>query len=292
VEKAYYLRSSDAGTSANSPHTDMAKRLREDSTSSTDDEFKNDAPPRSRSHSVEADGHTPKYASLEPEESTSTAMRCLLPPHKPVNFKTYQEYEAHYQQAHTNRCKSCRKNFPTAHFLDLHLAEHHDPIIASKRDAGEKTYACFVEGCDKVCSEWKKRRSHLVDKHGFPKNYDFLVVDHGIDGRRSMLRPGVDADGHRKSSRERARSGSATTEATQTTEATSVGESSPSKAEDAVEKGVEIEGKKSEADGGKTANASKDVGIDELTSEMSTLKMVPRTVTFGKRKGRSGFAKS
>jgi hypothetical protein len=219
-------------------------------------------------------------------------MRCLLPPHKPLKFNTYQEYEAHYQQAHTNRCKSCRKNFPTALFVDLHLAEHHDPIIASKRDAGEKTYACFVEGCDKVCGEWKKRRSHLVDKHGFPKNYDFLVVDHGIDGRRSMLRPGVDVDGHRKSSRERARSGSSATEATQTTEATSVGEGSPSKAEDGVEKRLNAEETKSEADGRKGARASKDVGIDELTSEMSTLKMVPRSVTFGKRKGRSGFAKS
>ena len=270
----------------------MAKRLREVSASSTDDEPKNDAPPRSRSQSVEADGHTPKYASLEPEESKSTAMRCLLPPHKPLNFNAYQEYEAHYQQAHTNRCKACRRNFPTAHLLDLHLAERHDPILASKRDAGEKTYACFVERCDKVCSEWKKRRSHLVDKHGFPKNYDFLVVDHGIDGRRSMLRPGIDADGHRKSSRERARSGSSATEATQTTEATSVGEVSPPKAEDAVKIELEIEGKKSEADGGKASGASKDVSIDELTSEMSTLKMVPRSVTFGKRKGRSGFAKS
>jgi hypothetical protein len=219
-------------------------------------------------------------------------MRCLLPPHKPLKFNTYQEYEAHYQQAHTNRCKSCRKNFPTALFLDLHLAEHHDPIIASKRDAGEKTYACFVEGCDKVCGEWKKRRSHLVDKHGFPKNYDFLVVDHGIDGRRSMLRPGVDADGHRKSSRERARSGSSATEVTQTTEATSVGEGSASKPEDGLEKPLDTKETTDEAEGGQGASASKDVGIDELTSEMSTLKMVPRSVTFGKRKGRSGFAKS
>ena len=33
---------------------------------------------------------------------------------------------------------------------------------------------------------------HLVDKHFFPKNYDFFVVNDGVDPRRtgSMLRPG------------------------------------------------------------------------------------------------------
>jgi hypothetical protein len=212
-----------------------------------------------------------------------------------LKFNTYQEYETHYQQNHTNRCKSCRKNFPTAHFLELHLAEHHDPIVAAKRDAGEKTYACFVEGCDKVCSEWKKRRSHLVDKHGFPKNYDFLVVDHGVDGRRSMLRPGVDLDGHRKSSRERARSESSATEGTQTTEATSIGEEAAPRTQDPRKTVPTSTAESSETlktEQNECSTSRKDVSMDELTSDMSTLKMVPRSVTFGKRKGRSGFSKS
>ena len=55
---------------------------------------------------------------------------------------------------------------------------------------------------------------------------------------------------------------------------------------------MKSEGKKSEVEVGKAGGARKDVGMDELTSGMSTLKMVPRSVTFGKRKGRSGFAKS
>lgn len=273
----------------------MAKRLRDENVSSNEDEQDGRASSSPRPESLETDAHTPKYASLEPERSTSTAMRCLLPPHKPRNFSTYQEYEAHYQQAHTNRCKSCRKNFPTARFLDLHLAENHDPIVASKRDAGDKTYACFVEGCDKVCSEWKKRRSHLVDKHGFPKKYDFLVVDHGIDGRRSMLRPGIDAEGHRKSSRERTRSRSSATEADQTTEATKAGEAAASSVEEAEKQSSETKAepsKKAEASDGNSADANNNNSMDELTSGMSALRMVPRSVTFGKRKGRSGFAKS
>ncbi|EME85911.1 uncharacterized protein MYCFIDRAFT_161546, partial [Pseudocercospora fijiensis CIRAD86] len=147
----------------------------------------------------EEEAHTPKYVELaEPEQAPAKAMQCLLPPHKPLSFAAYNDYEAHYYQSHTNRCRECQKNLPTPHFLELHLSENHDPIVAAKRDRGEKTFACFVEGCEKVCSEWQKRRSHLVDRHGFPRNYDFFIVNNGIDGRRSMLRPGVDAQGHRK----------------------------------------------------------------------------------------------
>jgi hypothetical protein len=230
--------------------------------------------------------HTPKFASLEPPERSkrTTAMVCSLAPHKkPINFSSYSEYETHYQIAHTNRCIECHTNLPTPHFLDLHIAENHDPILAARRDRGEKTYACFVEGCDKVCLEWKKRRSHLVDKHGFPRNYDFFIVNTGIDGKRSMLRPGVDAQGHRKSSRERYRRGSSVTESTMGTEATSV--SAP------TDIGQEMEGVSSN----KTddmANKQAVAEVEGLATSMSALKMVPRSVTFGKRKGQSGFAKS
>ena len=264
----------------------MAKRLREDSLSSAKAGSATIEVTKSRSQSLDAAAHTPKYASVEPEEPST--MRCLLPPHKPLSFTTYDEYESHYQQAHTNRCTDCRKNFPTSHFVDVHIAENHDPIVAAKREAGEKTYACFVEGCDKACLEWKKRRSHLVDKHGYPKNYDFLVVDHGIDGRRSMLRAGIDARGHRKSSRERDRRSSSATEATQTTVATSVkepnGASSPHKAKADSPMAEKVEEAKLEA-------SSKTAGVDDLTASMSSLKMVPRTVTFANGKGGLGLRK-
>ena len=221
-------------------------------------------------------------------------MKCILHPHGPLNFNTYAEYETHYQQNHTNRCRECGKNFPTEHFFGLHTAENHDPILASKRDAGEKTYACFVEDCDKVCSDWKKRRSHLVDKHGFPRNYDFLVVDHGIDHRRSMLRAGIDAQGHRKSSRERqgkSADPTETTEATQSPEASStkatINNNASGQTEDATENGPQADVTEAKAKGeGKTS------ALDDLTSSFSSLQMVPRSVTFGQRKGRSGFAKS
>ncbi|TKA26629.1 hypothetical protein B0A50_04737 [Salinomyces thailandicus] len=243
-----------------------SKRTREDSVSSAE----NVSPPALVSHSpsVESNAHTPKYATLEPDiHHTASTMKCLMPPHKPLSFNTYSEYESHYQQSHTNRCLECNKNFPSSHFLELHIAENHDPIVASRREKGDKTYACFVEGCDKICGEWKKRRSHMVDKHAFPRNYDFFVVNSGIDGRRSMLRPGVDAQGHRRSSRERP--GSSSTETTVSTAATSASE----------------QGKQAEA------SSNGKIEVDELTSSLSSLKMVPRSIRFGKR-GRAGLAKS
>lgn len=265
----------------------MAKRLREsDDVPAQHDE-------EEPSQSEETMAHTPKYTELdEPSEhQDGQSFTCLLPGHNTLTFPSYADFESHYTQTHTNRCRSCRENFPSNHFLDLHLAENHDPIIATRRDNGDKTFACFVEGCDKVCIDWRKRRSHLVDKHGFPRNYDFFVVNGGIDGRRSMLRPGVDENGHRRSSRERGRRGSSATVGTQTTEASSV-----TLAGDEV---VEEEG---EADASKVVSkpVSPKKGVpaqkgassmDEIATSMSALQFVPRSVTLKNKKGKTGFAK-
>jgi hypothetical protein len=162
-------------------------------------------------------------ASNNSKSSTNSkrSVTCLLPPHQPQRFPNIQAYENHVASAHVNRCKECGKNLPSSHFLELHITENHDPFFAAKRERNDrngsrrssdiaagsseklKIYACFIPECEKLCSDWKKRRSHLVDKHGFPRNYDFFVVNTGIDGRASMLRRGVDAQGHRASSRER-----------------------------------------------------------------------------------------
>lgn len=50
-------------------------------------------------------------------------------------------------------------------------------------------YACLVPDCDRLCSTPQKRRLHCIDKHQFPRNYDFFIVNDGIDRRSSMLRP-------------------------------------------------------------------------------------------------------
>lgn len=67
-------------------------------------------------------------------------MKCSLPPHKQtLSFRTFEEYEIHYAKEHTHRCLECRKNFPTGHFLELHIEENHDSLVAVRRERGEKT---------------------------------------------------------------------------------------------------------------------------------------------------------
>ena len=60
--------------------------------------------------------------------SHGLALQCMLPPHRPMSFSTQSEFESHYQKDHVTRCNACSKNFPTEHYLNLHIAENHDPI--------------------------------------------------------------------------------------------------------------------------------------------------------------------
>ncbi|OOQ89801.1 C2H2 type zinc finger domain protein [Penicillium brasilianum] len=130
-----------------------------------------------------------KVPCLKSAELTEV-MHCTLPPHREtVSFASYEDYEVHYQQAHVNRCSECSKNFPTAHFLNLHIAENHDSLVVAMRERGEKTYGCFVEDCERKCSTPRSRRLHLIDKHMFPRTYNFYIVNDGIDNQTSLLRP-------------------------------------------------------------------------------------------------------
>ena len=42
-----------------------------------------------------------------------------------------------------NRCSQCGKNFPTERFLNLHIEENHDALVATRRERGEKTVRCY-----------------------------------------------------------------------------------------------------------------------------------------------------
>ncbi|KAF3039412.1 hypothetical protein E8E12_008917 [Didymella heteroderae] len=97
--------------------------------------------PFSREQSVDI-----KLVHIDTESAAAeqhAVMKCLLPPHEPMGFASYEEYDVHYQKMHTNRCSDTAP----------------------------------------------KRRMHCVDKHQFPKNYDFFIINDGIDRRNSMLRP-------------------------------------------------------------------------------------------------------
>lgn len=147
----------------------------------------------SSSDELELEAERPKKVShleLESLHSAShSVMQCSLPPHRqPLDFANIEAFEVHYSKEHCNRCSSCGKNFPSPHFLALHIDENHNAMRAELQAKGEKTYGCFVEGCDRKCSTPEKRRLHLIDKHTFPRFYNFRVVDQGIDAAQSMLR--------------------------------------------------------------------------------------------------------
>lgn len=259
----------------------MAKRSREDSPppspeiSGSSSPYPSDAASHSTKY-VQTAGDTDDHLLARP------AMKCSLPPHaETLSFPTFSDFEVHYAKIHSNRCSACNRNFPTEHFLSLHISENHDPLEDARRARDEKTYRCFVEGCEKICSTPQKRRMHLVDKHMFPKNYDFLIVNTGIDKRSSMLR-----------TRQR-RTSSAASRAIQRGKEKEKGlNGSHRSSESTVEEPIEV----AETANGDTSHPetkSKEPDIDELTSTMSALKFVPPSIRFGRggRRG-GGFSRS
>ncbi|EXJ63163.1 hypothetical protein A1O7_03608 [Cladophialophora yegresii CBS 114405] len=162
----------------------MVKRSRESSILSIESDEQSPVTPSSESHPP-----AKVAAAMVDAPAAKAVMLCSLPPHRDtLDFASIEDFEIHYVKDHSNRCTSCSKNFPTAHFLALHIDENHNPIREALQAKGEKTYGCFVEGCDKKCSTPQKRRLHLIDKHLFPKMYNFRIVDTGVDQSTSMLR--------------------------------------------------------------------------------------------------------
>ncbi|KAI2642695.1 hypothetical protein GGS21DRAFT_486518 [Xylaria nigripes] len=219
------------------------------------------------------------------ETSSDVAMRCSLPPHREVlSFTSYGDYETHYSQSHTNRCAECHRNFPSEHLLNVHFEDCHDAFVAVKRERGERTYSCFVEGCDRKCRTPFKRRNHLIDKHMYPKNYFFALTRDGIDGRRSLL---LDCGRRRRSSN--VTTANNTSKSTQQRQDPQRAETSKSaeykrKDEEPANLGESLEEKPAPVE-------APDVEMDGLSSAMSALQFVPMSVRFGRGKGKTGFAK-
>ncbi|KAH7267168.1 uncharacterized protein BKA55DRAFT_533954 [Fusarium redolens] len=220
-------------------------------------------------------------SAIDDEENT-IAMRCNLPPHRePLAFRSYDEYEVHYNKSHTNRCLECHKNFPSEHLLNVHIEEYHDPLVTVKREQGEHTYSCFVEGCERKCMTYQKRRMHLIDKHMYPKNFFFAVTRDGIDGRRSLLN---DGSHHRR----RSSTNSQAIKNSRRRASLMEGENVSLQPEDKSKESL-----KSPALQNVEKKQEKDKPVDtemvDLTGAMSSLSFVPPSVRFGR--GRAGFSK-
>ncbi|KAJ5165380.1 Zinc finger C2H2 [Penicillium coprophilum] len=220
--------------------------LDQDSTSVSSVAVNTTTPPSERNKLIDSD------TNYLPE-----VMHCSLPPHREtLSFTSYEDYEVHYLQSHVNRCSECSKNFPTGHLLNLHIEENHDPLAAARRARGDKTFGCFIEDCERKCSTPQKRRLHLIDKHMFPRSYNFYIVNDGVDTQTSMLRP---MNSHRR----RISTSSALEGRLRRR---SLSQSNPSSAAIAEKK------------------SPNEMDIDELEKSMSALKFVPASVTRNRNK--------
>ncbi len=126
----------------------MAKRSREDyEPSSPESQTTGELPATTRTgirpSTIDTPASTPKFVHLDLESGEAppaTEMQCSLPPHRhTLTFTSFEQYDVHYAKTHTNRCLECKKNFPTEHFLNLHIEENHDSLISVRRERGEKT---------------------------------------------------------------------------------------------------------------------------------------------------------
>lgn len=118
----------------------MPKRSREDSPSPSTTPSLSPTPDPSTPAPTDAPVHSSKYIHTSNERSARTIMKCSLPPHHDtVSFSSFEEFEVHYAKEHAHRCSECRKNFPTEHFLGLHISENHDPLTEARRAKEEKT---------------------------------------------------------------------------------------------------------------------------------------------------------
>jgi Mg-chelatase subunit ChlI len=130
---------------------------------------------------------------------------------------------------------------------------------------------------------------HLIDKHAFPKDYDFYVVNDGIDQRSSMLRSGrhrrrSSAAQHKTVIEDRARRRTSTIE--NAPGATVSENTSSSGNNENMQQG------NANAETAVTPATKQDVEMDDLAGAMSALKFVPPSVKFGRSKGRGGFSRS
>lgn len=126
---------------------------------------------------------------------------------------------------------------------------------------------------------------HLVDKHMFPKDYDFYVVNDGIDRRSSMLRSGK----HRRRS-------SAAQHVTEIEERTRRRDSALGTIEAQTE-GAEDEDEDHSPDASPVntpSSSREDTDMGGLSEAMSALKFVPPSVRFGRGRGRGrgGFSRT
>ncbi|KAF5748717.1 zinc finger protein [Tripterygium wilfordii] len=95
-----------------------------------------------------------------------------------ARLKSLEDFEDHYNARHTASCSVCSRVYPTSRLLSIHVSEAHDSFFQAKVARGYVMYECLVEGCGSKFKNYKGRQRHLLDKHKFPKSFEFFKKVH------------------------------------------------------------------------------------------------------------------
>lgn len=106
------------------------------------------------------------YGHDDRGRAAATAAAHDAPAHAAAERSLHRDWTA---LAPKHECATCRAVLPTAHLLDLHVAEVHDSFFAAQAARRLPVYACLVESCDRKFSSIEQRKHHLVDHHKFPR---------------------------------------------------------------------------------------------------------------------------
>ncbi|KAJ7345361.1 hypothetical protein JRQ81_001311 [Phrynocephalus forsythii] len=130
-------------------------------------------------HPLLEDGDVHRHLSLqgwleeeEEEEEEGRKARAPLPQPPASSSSSLASFEHHYEALERHLCASCRRPFPSAHLLDLHLLEWHDSLFQLMAQRG-CAYRCLVESCPGRFKGAQERKDHMVSVHHYPPDFRF-----------------------------------------------------------------------------------------------------------------------
>ncbi|KAF5373361.1 hypothetical protein D9615_007368 [Tricholomella constricta] len=220
------------------------------------------------------------------EDATRHPLLCTLPPtcnHRPTPLASTRDLETHYATYHAHVCEQggCGAVFPDARLLELHQTECHDPLAAVKKDRGEKIFACHLPSCARLFSTPKTRRLHLIQAHGYPKEYFFAVTNKGVGGLLKRWGEGASMIRGEWKARESKEDDEDDDEDTPGQAAHDVD------SELATPTGPHPRGPVDRAKEGDDSNM--DESLDGLADTMESLTLVPPSIRFGRGGRKGGF---
>ncbi|CCM05587.1 uncharacterized protein FIBRA_07815 [Fibroporia radiculosa] len=263
---------------------------------------------------------TPKAVrtSLPSDHSSSASpLLCTLPPtcnpphNRPTPLASTAELESHYATYHAHVCeeRGCACVFPDARLLELHQTECHDPLAAVRKDRGSSfttavvsdgilltlpQFACHLVMCGRCFLTPKTRRLHLIQAHGYPKEYFFAVTNKGVGGLLKRWGEGASMVRAQWKARDITKSGDADSSDDGDGEAERASSQRRNVHVEAEADEAIIEGTISASGLNETGRQVSDSGvvedtIDSLSGAMGSLSLVPSNVRFGRGTKRGGF---